>query len=184
VLEALGRFGRQPGGERLAAILNEYAPTWLAQLPTLLSPRELEAVQRRGQGATRERMLRELTEALDVMTAEHPLVLVLEDLHWGDPSTVELLAALARRREAARLLVLGTYRPVELVVTNHPLKAVKHELVARGQGTEILLGNLSREAVRTYVARRLGQPLSGVRRMSWRRSCISAPRGIRSSWCR
>jgi hypothetical protein len=134
VLEALGRLGRQPDGERLVAILNEYAPTWLAQLPTLLSPMELEAVQRRVQGVTRERMLRELAEALDVVTAEHPLVLVLEDLHWSDPSTVELLAALARRREAARLLVLGAYRPVDLVVTNHPLKAVKHELVARGKG--------------------------------------------------
>jgi DNA-binding winged helix-turn-helix (wHTH) protein/predicted ATPase len=159
VLEALGRLGRRPGGERLVATLDEHAPTWLAQLPTLLSPRELEAVQRRGQGMTRERMLRELAETLDVVTAEYPLVLVLEDLHWSDPSTVELLAALARRREAARLLVLGTYRPVDLVVTNHPLKAVKHELVARGQATEILLGNLSREAVHVYVTRRLGRPV-------------------------
>jgi tetratricopeptide (TPR) repeat protein len=101
-------------------------------------------------------MLREITEALQVLTVEHSLVLVLEDLHWSDPSTVELLAMLARQREAARLLVLGTYRPTELVVTNHPLKAAKQELVARGQGTEMLLGGLTRDAVRSYVTQRLG----------------------------
>lgn len=158
VLEALGRLSRQPDGERLVAILQQYAPTWLAQLPVLLDPAALETVQRRVQGVTRERMLREAAEALDLVTAERPLVLVFEDLHWSDPSTVELLAMLARRREAARLVVVGTYRPVDLVVTNHPLKALKQELVARGQGTEVLLGNLSREAVHTYVTRRLGQP--------------------------
>ena len=59
-----------------------------------------------------------------------PLVLVLEDLHWSDASTVEVLALLARRREAARLLVLGTYRPVEVMVHDHPLKVVKQELRA------------------------------------------------------
>jgi len=49
-------------------------------------------------------------EAIEAITAEHPLVLVLEDLHWSDASTVELLSLLARRREPARLLVIGIYR--------------------------------------------------------------------------
>ena len=157
VLEALGRLGRQTESARVTAILEQYAPTWLVQLSTLLSAAELEAVQRRVQGATRERMLREIAEALEVLSTERPLVLVLEDLHWSDPSTVELLAMLARRREAARLLVLGTYRPVELVVTNHPLKAVKQELVARRQGNEILLGGLSRDAVQSYITQHVGE---------------------------
>ena len=73
-------------------------------------------MQRQGQSATQARMLRELAEAVEVLAAERPLVLVLEDLHWSDPSTVEALALLARRREAARLLVLGTYRPVDLIL--------------------------------------------------------------------
>ena len=42
---------------------------------------------------------------------EQPLVLVLEDLHWSDAATLDLLAWLARRREPARLLLIGTYRP-------------------------------------------------------------------------
>ena len=50
---------------------------------------ELEALQRKVQGATRERMLREMAEALDAITAERPLVLWLEDLHWSDVSTLD-----------------------------------------------------------------------------------------------
>jgi predicted ATPase len=73
-------------------------------------------------------MLRELAEGLEALSAERPLVLVLEDLHWSDASTVEALAMLARRREPARLLVLDTYRPVDLIVHDHPLRVLKQEL--------------------------------------------------------
>jgi DNA-binding winged helix-turn-helix (wHTH) protein/predicted ATPase len=156
LLEALGRVGRAPGGELLVACLRQYAPTWLAHLPALCQPEALAAVQRQGQSATQARMLRELAEALEVLAAEWPLVLVLEDLHWSDPSTVEALALLARRREAARLLVLGTYRPVDLILYDHPLKRVKQELVAHGLCVEIPLGGLSPQAVAAYVAQRRG----------------------------
>jgi len=70
ILEALGRLCREPGGERLIALLHQQAPTWLVQMPSLLAPTELEALQRKVQGATRERMLREMAEAIDAITAE------------------------------------------------------------------------------------------------------------------
>ena len=73
-------------------------------------------------------MLRKMAKAIDIITAEHPLILWLEDLHWSDVSTLELLALLARRREPARLLVLATYCPVDVIIKQHPLKAVKQEL--------------------------------------------------------
>jgi hypothetical protein len=97
-------------------------------MPGLVRPADLEALQRRLAGTTRERMLRELAKALEVLTAQQPLVLVLEDLHWSDPSTLDLLAVLARRREPARLLLLGTYRSPEVRHRAHPLAAVLHEL--------------------------------------------------------
>ena len=56
-------------GAAAIALLGRYAPTWLAQMPGLVGDAELEAVQRRAQGATRERMLRELAEALEALTA-------------------------------------------------------------------------------------------------------------------
>jgi predicted ATPase/DNA-binding winged helix-turn-helix (wHTH) protein len=155
VLEALGRLGRAPGGEQLVQILTQHAPTWLEQLPGLLSDQDVEAVQRRAQGATRGRMLRELVEALDALTLDAPLVLLLEDLHWSDSATIDLLGMLARRREASRLLVLGTYRPADVAAaTAHPLNWVKHELQLHGHCDEIPLRFLSAAAVGQYLSRR------------------------------
>src|SRR5439155_5018906 len=74
VLEALGQLCRGPDGAHLVAWLAQHAPTWLVQMPALLAADALEAAQRRVLGATRERMLRELTEALDTLTTERTLV--------------------------------------------------------------------------------------------------------------
>ena len=52
-------------------------------------------------------------------------MLVLEDLHWSDYSTLDLVSYLARRRDPARLMVIGTYRPVDVILDEHPLKSVK-----------------------------------------------------------
>jgi predicted ATPase len=161
VLEALARMARDPRGEALVPVLRQYAPTWLAQLPALLADEELEAVQRRAQGATRERMLRELSDALDALGADLPLVLVVEDLHWSDSATVDLLAMLARRREAARVLILGTYRPADLAVSGHPLKPVKQELQLHGHCEELALDFLSEAAVERYLGERFpGAPFA------------------------
>ena len=109
-------------------MLKQYAPTWLVQLPSLLTTEEATALQGKTAGATRTRMLRELADAIEEVTAERPLVLWLEDLHWSDVSTLDWLAFIARRRERARLVIIGTYRPVEVLAHEHPLKAVKQEL--------------------------------------------------------
>ncbi|MBI3801711.1 MAG: hypothetical protein HY268_32680, partial [Deltaproteobacteria bacterium] len=141
--------------------LSRSAPTWLAQLPGLLETAELETVQRRAAGASRERMLRELAEAVETLTstgagtAPPLLVLVCEDLHVSDHSTVEWLAYLARRRGEARLLVIGTYRPAELVVRQHPLRNVVQELKAHNQCQQLLLDLLTEAHVTTYLAQRL-----------------------------
>ena len=152
VLEALSRLCRAPDGKRLSELIGQHAPTWLVQMPALLSQNEFERLQRKTAGATRERMLRELAEALEVVTTERPLVLVLEDLQWSDVSTLDWLAFVERRREPARLLVLGTYRPVDVPVRKHPLRALKQELQVHGHCTELLLDFLSAEEVAEYLA--------------------------------
>jgi predicted ATPase len=63
---------------------------------------ERERLAREVLGATRERMLREIAEAIDTLSAERPVLLVLEDLHWSDHSSLDLVGWLARRRERAR----------------------------------------------------------------------------------
>ena len=160
VLEALGRMGQAPGGEVLVKVLERYAPMWLAQLPALVEPAELERLGRQVQGATRERMVRELNDGLERLTAEAALVLVLEDLHWSDVATMELLAAIARRPEPARLLILGTYRPAEAVVHAPALREMMRELEGQGLCEHLDLELLSRSDVASYVAARLDGPSS------------------------
>jgi predicted ATPase len=96
-------------------------------------------------------MPRELTDALDAFTTERPLVLVLEDLHWSDHATLDWLAYVARRPDPARLLILGTYRPVEAIAYAHPLQAVLTELRQHGQCVELALDYLSEAEVSAYL---------------------------------
>jgi DNA-binding winged helix-turn-helix (wHTH) protein/tetratricopeptide (TPR) repeat protein len=161
VLEALERLCQESGSERLVKLLDQYAPTWLVHMPWLLSTGDLEALQRKVLGATPERMLREMAKVLEALTAERPLVLVLEDLHWSDPSTLDLLSLVARRTEPARLLILGTYRPLDVIVREHPLKTVKHELQLHDYCQELALEPLSEMQVAEYLAMRC---LVGARR--------------------
>jgi DNA-binding winged helix-turn-helix (wHTH) protein len=102
VLEAMGKLCRQPGAASIVEVLASQAPTWLVQFPALVTRRHREALRRELLGATRERMLREIGEALETISAAAPLLLILEDLQWVDPSTVDLISALARGREMAR----------------------------------------------------------------------------------
>ncbi|MEW6213049.1 MAG: AAA family ATPase, partial [Acidobacteriota bacterium] len=150
MLEAVSRLCRE--SERIVAVLGRHAPTWLAQIPWLISDRDREALQREILGATRERMLREMAEAVEALTASNPLVLVLEDLHWSDYSTLDLITYLARRNEPARLMVIGTYRPAEVISARHPLNAVKRELQAHGQCEELPLKFLNEGAVAEYLS--------------------------------
>ena len=154
LLEALGQMGRTLDGPQLVALLRQQAPSWLLQLPALLSPVEYEALQRYARGTTRERMLRELAEAMEALTEVWPCVLVLEDLHWSDTATIEWLAYMARRRRPARLLVLGTYRPVETIARAHPVRAMVQELIVHGYGAELALQEWSEAGVAAYLARR------------------------------
>jgi predicted ATPase/DNA-binding winged helix-turn-helix (wHTH) protein len=157
VLEALERLCGTTRSEHLLALLYQRAPMWLAQMPWLLSPTDRSILQHELLGATQERMLREMADAFEVLTADTPLVLVLEDLHWSDYATLDLLARLARRREPARLMVLGTYRPVDVMLREHPLQSVQQELHIHGQCEEVSLTFLSLPEVARYLAMRFPQ---------------------------
>jgi DNA-binding SARP family transcriptional activator len=154
VLEAVGGLCRQTGGERIVQVLAQQAPTWLTQMPWHVSEDELASIQSRIAGATRERMLREMLETAEAISGGAPVVLILEDLHWSDGSTIELLEAIARRREAARLLVLCTYRRGEAIATRHPVHRTAQALRSRALCTELAVGPLGEEAVAEYVAAR------------------------------
>jgi tetratricopeptide (TPR) repeat protein len=145
---------RQPGGESFLATLRRYAPTWLAQLPGLQTEAELRALQRRTAGATPDRMVRELTDALDAMSVQLPIVLCLEDLHWSDPATLDWIAYFARRPERARVLVIATYRHEEVSDARRSPQAISSDLVVKGLCSRIALAPLDEAAVIEYVRKR------------------------------
>jgi hypothetical protein len=72
---------------------------------------------------------------------------------------MDLLAFLARRKELARLLVIGTYRPVEMLNDGHPLQGITQELYAHQLARELPLGVLSEAETAAYLAARLQVPL-------------------------
>ena len=80
-----------------------------------------------------------------------PLVLVLDDVHWADRPTLLLLHHLVRRLGEGRLLVLGTYRDVELD-RRHPLAEMLAELRRERLYQRILLRGLSEREVRALFA--------------------------------
>ncbi len=151
VLDALSRLLAGAEGEYVRARLSRVAPAWLMQLGGPLSAAEADALRRDAFGSTRERMLREMAHALESLSAERTVALLIEDLHWSDPSTIDLISHLAQRRERARLFVLATARPVDVQLASHPLRAVQRELVVKGAMEEIVLETLDQPAVTRYL---------------------------------
>jgi hypothetical protein len=152
MLDALGQLCRGPQAEPIIQILSTEAPTWLAQLPTLLTREHRATLQREILGATRERMVREIGDALDSITAETALLLLFEDLHWVDDSTVDLISALARRRTPAKLMLLATCRPLDAEPAGHSLKGLIPDLLVHRLCREIALTPLSEAEVEEYLA--------------------------------
>lgn len=149
VLVALAEVLRER--EALVPFLETHAPTWLVQFPMLLKPEHRQLLQREILGATRQRMIRELCEVLPHMAAEETLLLVLEDIHWADPATIELIAAIAYSQAQGRLLLIATYRPVEVVLLQHPLKRVQQDLIVHRLCHELAIEPLSEGEVERYL---------------------------------
>jgi len=151
LLDALSDLLRRDRSGGAAAALLRAAPSWLLQLPWAIEPGEEERVHRRSLGGSAERMLRELADLLELLAAPRPLVLMLEDIHAADRSTLDALGFLARRRMRASLLILATCRETE-----SPAQALALGLSARGLAQIVALEPLNETAVRQYLERRAG----------------------------
>ena len=153
VLEALAELCRFDSS--VPALLRAVAPTTLLQLPWLSSAEERDALRGELPRVGLDRMLREMGEVLDRYTEGRPLLLVTEDLHWSDRSTIQLIDYIARRRGSARLMWLASFRPAEVIALDHPLNRVRHELRLHGLCEEVALDPFSEAEVAEYVAERL-----------------------------
>ncbi|WP_309569703.1 BREX system ATP-binding domain-containing protein [Deinococcus sp.] len=83
---------------------------------------ELERLNQRGREPSgpmeQSRIYEQYASVLGALSTERPLMLVVDDLHWADPSSVGLLFHLSRRIQDSAILILGTYRPDDIA----PLK--------------------------------------------------------------
>ncbi len=152
ILQALGQLCASSEGTPIVEILAAEAPTWLVQFPALVTQQHRELLRQELLGATRERMVREIGAALEMVTADTPLLLVLEDVQWVDRSTVDLISALARRRGTAQLMLIATSRSVDTLPSDHPLEALRQDLLLRQLCHEIELEPLAETDIADYLA--------------------------------
>lgn len=160
ILDSLVRFDPKPYKEvlsRLAPKIVEGLP-WVG--PTLSESMDM-FLERRGQQPTRssadlsrEAQNYRYVELLSALAGVTPLVLFLDDLHWADASSTNLLFSLSRRIEELPILLLGAYRPVDIEATTtrpaHPLKEAIFEMRRYGSVRRINLSYLSQIGVTLY----------------------------------
>jgi tetratricopeptide (TPR) repeat protein len=150
VIDALAPMVAQPG-HGLHEIVRTHAPSWRSQFPGVYPPEEITSTP-----PTPARLARELGDALSAAARSRPVVMILEDLHWADPSTVELLRHLAHRAARIALLNVATCRAEEAAAAGSPINQVLAELEARGVCDTIELTRLDEVNVRNYLERRFG----------------------------
>ncbi|HEX8523410.1 MAG TPA: AAA family ATPase [Tepidisphaeraceae bacterium] len=102
------------------------------------------------------RMLSDVADRLEAMACHAPVILILEDIHWADYSTLDLISALARRRTPAQLMIVASYRSDEVTAEDHPLRSIAQNLITSGSATVVPLEHFDEPQVEQYLSLRLG----------------------------
>ncbi|MCP3964571.1 MAG: protein kinase [bacterium] len=137
----------------VARLMRRAAPWWYVQLASLSPDDPSDAgLADSVRGTTQERIKRELAAFLEELCQQRPVVFFFDDLHWSDASTVDLLAYLAGRFEALRILIVATYRPEELLLAEHPFLEIRPDLVARGLCREVEMSFLRLSDIEEYLS--------------------------------
>jgi class 3 adenylate cyclase/tetratricopeptide (TPR) repeat protein len=135
----------------VAAEIGRIAPALRRVFPDIPPPLELPAE------LSRRYVWNSLSEFVGRAAQGQPLLLVLEDLHWADESTLLLTEYLAPLLPEMPVLVLGTYRDIE-VDLQHPLARVIGQLGNRGLLERVSLRRLSYDGLRAMLQALAGQP--------------------------
>ena len=158
LLALVADWANGPDRALVVPLLRRCAPTWLLQLPWLCDEAEAAQWRRDLAGAGTARMLREGCAFLEALAQQRTVLLLLEDLHWADPATVDFLDLLAQGQRPARLMMLGTLQPALALHAQHPALARSRRLLAQGRLTEQTLGPLTLPEVQAHLAARFDSP--------------------------
>jgi hypothetical protein len=150
-VEAFEVFARQRDADALRAELGSNASEVARMVPALRSRLQVELSAPENPEDDRLRLLSGILDCLRSIGAAQPLLLVLEDLHDADRGTLDLLVYVARHLGGTPLLVVGTYRDVE-VDRAHPLAGALAELRRGNQFQRMHLSELSVAEVQRLLA--------------------------------
>jgi DNA-binding CsgD family transcriptional regulator len=150
-VEAFETLARQRDTDALRAELGSSAGELARIAPSLRSRLQVELAAPENPEDDRLRLLSGILDGLRKIGAAQPLLLVLEDLHDADRGTLDLLVYVARHLAGTPLLVVGTYRDVE-VDRAHPLAAALAELRRVSQFERLHLSELSVDEVQRLLA--------------------------------
>jgi tetratricopeptide (TPR) repeat protein len=153
IFEALDNLLERTSGESINSVMKAVAPNWYVQVasPTLAQS-ALERVRDSGPAVSQERLKRELGALFQELSRMRTVVVFLDDLHWADVSTVDVLNYVATRLGDMRLLVLTTFRPAEMALAQHPFLSIRNDLRARGAFEQLDLQFLQPADVGRYLA--------------------------------
>ena len=143
LLEALERRCREPYGRLLIERLNHLAPTWLYQMLNVLDDDECAMLQQKVLHSNTGRMLREGADFFETLSNNSPHILILDNAHWSDEFTIDLLNFLMFRCSAAKLLIIVSYRSFEDGPGARRIEEMRAELFNRGLCQELSLRDRS-----------------------------------------
>jgi DNA-binding SARP family transcriptional activator/predicted ATPase len=150
LLDALESLLRADTRGAIAHLMQQHAPNWYAQVAPALQPvGQGKAPQ--VQAASQERLKRELNTFFREVCRLRPLVVFLDDVHWVDASTVDIMSYVANQMNTAQMLIIATYRPSELQLAKHPFGALKLHLQGEGVCQELTLELLTSEDVAHFL---------------------------------
>jgi DNA-binding SARP family transcriptional activator len=153
---------RQVGDIEPAEIVGGDGPTLARLLPELARRMNLPAPGPTSDlESERQALYGAVMRMIGRFSARQPMLIVLDDLHWADRSTLRLLASLAGDNPPKGILALGIYRDTELSAESQ-LPETLSQLQRRLPTTRLLVESLSEEEVRNLISGRLDENLAPV----------------------
>jgi DNA-binding SARP family transcriptional activator/tetratricopeptide (TPR) repeat protein len=162
LVEAMRDYGRSAPLEAALSTIGPGGAELARLLPELADGLPRESQNESADPETRRFLLYDAVSAL-ISEAAQPtaLLLILDDLHWADRSTLRLVRHIVRTQREASLLILGTYRDAEIDAT-HPVAELLHDLRRERLFERIELDGLDRTGVGTLMEAHAGHPASSA----------------------
>ncbi|MEP6067914.1 MAG: AAA family ATPase [Paracoccaceae bacterium] len=153
-MDILVHLGSGEAGSSLRTKLPIFAPSWCPLVPALVDKGGIPHLS--STDASTGRMQRELVELLIAIAVQNPLVLILEDIQWADPSSIDLIGRLAGAASNKRILIVASARSDIGAVTANKFEQTISHLLVREQCVECNLAALDEQDIHALALKRLG----------------------------